>query len=73
MELTIHFMLKENIGPAAAAYAIKEEVANYKAQFNRNHTKYEILEEKVQPDNSILIKIKNQYNNYSYGDYLHNF
>jgi len=71
LEQTIHFQLKEDvIGHAAALRAVMEEVTQYKVQLDRKHVKYKILEESTQPDGSILVKIKRQYNNYDLGDYL---
>ena len=70
LELTIQFLLKDNIGHAAAIQAVKEEVAHYKSLLDRNHTKYKILQEKDQADGSVIIKMKKQYNNYDYGDYF---
>ena len=71
LEQTVHFQLKEDvIGHAAALRAVAEEVEQYKAQMDRKHVKHKILEETTQPDGSILVKIKRQYNNYDCGDYL---
>ena len=70
IEQTIHFLLKEDLGHASAARAVMDEVAHYKSQLEHNHTKYKIVEETVQPDDSVIIKIKKQYNGQSCGDYL---
>ena len=70
LEQTVHFMLKEELGHAVAANAVREEYAHYKATLERNRTKYKIVEENVLPDDSILIKIKKQYNSCDVGDYL---
>ena len=67
---TIHFQLKEDVEHAAAARAVREEVAHYKAQLDRNRTKYEIVDESVQPDDSILIHIKKQYNYHDCSEYI---
>lgn len=67
---TIHFQLKEDIARAAAEHAVREEVAHYKAQLERNRTTYKIEEETVQPDGSIIIKIRKQYNNHDVGTYM---
>jgi hypothetical protein len=45
-------------------------LAQYKALLDRKRIPYRILEETVQPDDSILIKLKKQYNGYDCGDYL---
>ena len=39
-------------------------------QLERSRTRYKIVEETVQPDDSILIKIKQQYNHHDCGDYM---
>lgn len=70
IEQTIHFQLKEDVEHAVAAHAVKDELEHYKNQLNRNRTKYAIVEETIQPDDSIIIKIKKQYTGHSCGDYL---
>ena len=70
IEKTLHFMLKEDLSHSAAVAAVKAEVQHYKAQLERTRTKYKILDEETQPDGSIIIKIKMQYNNTPIGDYL---
>ena len=67
---TIHFQLKDDLGHAAAVRAVKEELAHYKAQLERNRTKYQIVDESEQADGSIIIHIKNQYNNHSSDQYM---
>ncbi len=67
---TLHFMLKED---AAHDYAVKmanEEVEHYKKKLERNHTQYKIVEQTVQTDGSIILKIIKQYNSSPVGDYL---
>ena len=70
LEQTVHFMLKEELGHAAAAHAVREEFAHYKTTLERNRTKYKIVKEETLPDDSILIRIKKQYNSCEVGDYL---
>ena len=43
---------------------------HYKTQLDRSRTRYQITEEAEQPDSSILIHIKKQYNNHSCGAYM---
>ena len=59
---TLHFMLKEDISHEDAVRFVAEEVAHYKKSLERNRTRYKIVEETTQPDGSIMIKIKKQYN-----------
>lgn len=66
----IHFLLKDDIGHAAAAREVKEEFEHYKSMMERNHTKYEVVEEKIQPDDSIIVTIKKQYNSYDCCDFI---
>lgn len=70
MEQTIHFLAKEDMPKQAAACAVQNEVAAYKAQLERDKIRYQILEETLQSDGSMLVKLKKQYNNYNCGDYL---
>ena len=67
---TLHFLLKEDLGHDYAAKLVKHEVQHYKEGLDRSGTKYKIIEETVQPDDSSIIKIKKQYNNSSVGEYL---
>ncbi|MGM9522567.1 MAG: hypothetical protein ACI3VB_08840 [Oscillospiraceae bacterium] len=67
---TLHFQLKEDLDHASAVNLVKEEVANYKSSLIRKHTLHKIVEETVQPDGSIIVKVKKQYNNCDAGDYL---
>ena len=40
LEQTVHFQLKDDLGHAAAARAVKEEYEHYKMQLERSRTKY---------------------------------
>lgn len=39
-----------------------EEIEHYKAQLERNKTRYVIVEETEQEDGSIVVRVKKQYN-----------
>ncbi len=67
---TLHFMLKEELGHKFAAEQVKEEVEHYKQSLDRKHTQYRIVEETVQPDDSIILKVIKQYNQSPVGNYL---
>lgn len=67
---TLHFMLKEDAEKSWAAQQVKTEVEHYKKTLERNHTKYRIVEESLQEDGSIIVKIIKQYNQSPVGDYL---
>ena len=67
---TLHFQLKEDVDHDLAVKAVQDEVAHYKAQLERNRTAYKIDEESVQPDGSVLVKIRKQYNAVKVGEYL---
>ncbi len=67
---TLHFMLKEGAQPQWATDQVKQEVEHYKQSLERNRTQYKIVEEAVQPDGSIILKIIKQYNTAPVGDYL---
>ena len=67
---TLHFMLKEDVSHDYAVRVVQEEVGKYKASLERSGTKYKIIEESVQADGSVIIKIKKQYNSAPVGSYL---
>lgn len=67
---TLHFILKDDIEHAHAARLVKEEVAQYKRALIRNHTPHKIVDEELQPDGSIIVKIIKQYNSSPIGNYL---
>ena len=67
---TLHFQLKEDLDPSLAVKAVQDEMAHYKAQLERNRTAYKIDEEAVQPDGSIVVRIRKQYNAVQVGEYL---
>ena len=67
---TIHFLLKEDLGHAAAVSAVQAEVEHYKAQLQRTGTKYQIVDEQTQPDGSVVIHIKKQYLSHSCDEYM---
>ena len=70
LEQTIHFQLKEDVPHDQAVKNVREEAEHYKAMLLRNRTKHKIVSETEQPDGSILIKLKKQYNYHNVGDYL---
>ena len=41
-----------------------------KEKMTRQHTQFKILEESVQPDGSIIVKLKKQNNQQAIGDYF---
>ena len=67
---TLHFMLKEDVEHDDAVRLVKEEVAHYKANLDRNRTAYRIVEEIPQDDDSMIVKVIKQYNACPVGDYL---
>lgn len=40
----------------------KEEVEKYKVTLEKNKTRFQIIEETQQPDGSILVRVRKQYN-----------
>ena len=70
LEQNIHFMLKEDLPQADAIRGVQNDISVYKAQLERSRTKYRIESEETQPDGSVIIRIKKQYNHYDCGDYL---
>lgn len=67
---TLHFMLKEGVDHEYAKKCVQDEVEKYKNQLDYRNTKYRILSEEVQPDGSVIIEIKKQYNQSPCGNYL---
>ena len=67
---TLHFMLKEDVCHDYAVRVVQEEIKKYKESLEKSKTKYKILEENEQPDGSVIIKIKKQYNTAPVGTYL---
>ena len=70
LEQTLRFMMKDDADPALAAQQIRAEVEHYKNQLDHTRTKYRILEEREEPDHSIILSIKKQYNGHDLGTYL---
>ena len=70
LEQTIHFMLKEDLPHDEAVQFVKAEYEHYLAQLERNRTQYRILEKTEQPDGSLLVKLKKQYNSYDCTPYM---
>lgn len=67
---TLHFRLKEGETGEYARRAVKEEVRKYKEGLEKGRTKFHILSEEEQPDGSVIIEIKKQYNTSPVGNYL---
>lgn len=70
LEQTIHFQLRDDIPQEQAVHDVQHELESYKVQLARKRTKYKIVEEAQQPDGSVLLKIKKQYNRYDCGHYM---
>ncbi|MBT2765054.1 hypothetical protein [Paenibacillus sp. ISL-20] len=70
VEQTIHFRLKEEVELDVAAKAVRGELEDFKAGLERKRKKYKIIEEVNQPDGSIIVKLKRQYNDYNCSTYL---
>ncbi len=67
---TIHFSLKEDVPHDVAVRGVRDELAHFKNMLDRNRTKYRIIDEAVQPDGSIIVRLKKQYNSYSCEGYM---
>lgn len=70
VQQVLHFTPKEGIQPPYAAQAVQEEVAQYKERMDRIQTRYKILREEIQPDGSVILEVKKQYNASPIGTYL---
>ncbi len=67
---TLHFMLKEDVEHDVAVKHVEQEVYQYKENLKRNRTQFKIVDENIQPDGSIILKIIKQYNTSPVGSYL---
>lgn len=66
LEQTLHFYVQD---PTALRTA-KDEFASYIKGLEHNRTAYKVLSEETQPDGSLIVKLKKQYNAYDCGSYL---
>ena len=67
---TLHFMLKEDAPHDLAIKQVEQEIELYIKTLERNRTQYKIVEQNVQSDGSVIMKIIKQYNQSPVGDYL---
>ena len=67
---TIHFLLKDDLPHDEAVKFVEAEYAHYLAQLERSQTEYRVLEKTEQPDGSLLVKLKKQYNSYDCTPYM---
>lgn len=67
---TLHFSFKEPLPYEETLRQAKAEVEHYKLTLDRSRIQYRILEENVQEDGSIVVKVIKQYNQSPVGDYL---
>lgn len=49
---------------------VKREAEAYRQGLDRRKIRYRVEEELTQPDGSILLRLRRQYNAYPCGDYL---
>lgn len=67
---TIHFQLKDGIDHSTAVAAVKDEAEAYLQSLDRKHTAYRVLGQHDEPDGSIILELKMQYNTHPTGSYL---
>lgn len=70
LEQTILFSASDELSPELAAELVQQEVESYKQSLTRKQVAYKIESELPQPDGSMLVRLKRQYNFYSCGSYL---
>ncbi len=63
-------MLKEDAPHDRAVKQVEQEIELYIKTLERNRTQYKIVEQNVQSDGSVIMKIIKQYNASPVGDYL---
>ncbi|MGM9549334.1 MAG: hypothetical protein ACI3V5_05770 [Faecousia sp.] len=59
---TLHFMLKEDVAHDLAVKQVEQEVEQYTRKLERNRTQYRIVDQTVQLDGSVMVKVIKQYN-----------
>ena len=61
---TLVFLQKDDCGLSAETQLIcnRQEVEKYKADLEKNKTRYQILEVAEQPDASIIVRVRKQLN-----------
>lgn len=64
IQQTLVFMQKEDAGFSreAAQKANRAEYEKYKASMDRSRTRYQIVREEEQPDGSLVVHVRKQYN-----------
>ncbi|MBQ8515423.1 MAG: hypothetical protein IJ496_08485 [Ruminococcus sp.] len=70
---TLRFQQKEGSGLSVESLIKlnREEVQRYKAQMDKNKTRYKIDEESEQPDGAVIVRIRKEYNSgASVGEYF---
>ena len=70
LEQTVHFQMKEELPREEVVKYVQAEYEHYLAQMDRSRTRYQILEKTEQPDGSIIVKLKKQYNSYDCSPYM---
>lgn len=67
---TVCFQSKDDKPSAYQRQQVAQEYEAYKKQMERRGTKFQILEEQVQENGSIILMIKKQNNLQPVGDYM---
>ena len=70
LQQTLHFSLREPLSPADTERICRAEYEQYRLDLERKRTPYKIVDETIQPDGSIIVRVKKQYNAHDTGDYL---
>ena len=70
LEQTIHFQLKDDLPHEEAARLVRQEADHYRRSLERKGIRYRIEAEEVQEDDSIILKVRKQYNEHPVGHYL---
>lgn len=67
---TVSFQPKDDYPSEFNRKMVQKEYEAYKALMERRGTKYKILEENMQEDGSLIVKLKKQNNKQAIGDYF---
>lgn len=67
---TVRFQSKDPVPTELTRRQLQQEYEAYKALMTRHGTSFKILEETVEPDGTIVVKLKKQNNSQPIGDYF---
>ncbi len=70
LQQELHFSMREVFSPAETERICRAEFEQYKLDLIRKGIRHKIVDEAVQPDGSLIVHVKKQYNAHDVGEYL---